>query len=77
MSIDEKLSMATEFLEHPQDSLVTGKLPVIVQCIVRNAIKTWLECSGKPREDTQREFSAVSVWIKFYNSLIKLPVSKR
>jgi hypothetical protein len=46
-----------EFLEHPQDSLITGKLPVLVQCAIKNAGLSLIECNNKARDDVKRNIT--------------------
>lgn len=54
-------NLKSEFVSHPQDSLLTGDLPVLVQCTVKNALRdrqSFIECNGKRREiNTKREMS--------------------
>ncbi len=46
-----------EFIEHPQDSLITGKLPVLVQCAIKNAGLSFIECNNKARDDVKRNIT--------------------
>jgi hypothetical protein len=47
-----------EFIEHPSDSLIIGKLPIVIQCEVINADRLTFECGGnKVREDAKRNSS--------------------
>lgn len=47
-------SSPVEFIEHPKSVYLSGKLPVIVQCIAKNAAQTYMECNNKIREDAKR-----------------------
>mgnify|MGYP001810830751 CR=1 FL=1 len=40
-----------EFLEHPQDTFVTFKTPAILQCLIKNAERTAIECNNRVKED--------------------------
>ena len=47
-----------EFIEHPSDSLIIGKTPILIQCEVINADRLTIECGGqKVREDAKRNSS--------------------
>jgi hypothetical protein len=59
-NLSPKQNQPVEFLEHPQDSLLTGKLPVIVQCVIKNAGLSFIECNSKPRDDVKRNVSWVN-----------------
>jgi len=39
------------FIEHPEDTLLTGSFPVQVKCAVKNALRLHIECAGGIRQD--------------------------
>lgn len=47
------------FMQHPQDVLITGKLPVLVQCLVKNSAQAYLECNNKIRDDVKKNVTRV------------------
>ena len=55
-----KINQSVLFVQHPEDSLITGKLPVLVQCIVRNAGLAYIECNNRTIDDIKRNVSWVS-----------------
>ena len=48
-----------EFVEHPLDSFFSGSLPVLVECVVKNAGQTFIECKDKVRNDLTRNVTIV------------------
>lgn len=50
-------SNSIEFLEHPQSSLLTGELPVLVQCTIKNAAQTLIECDANFKDSIKRTVS--------------------
>ena len=46
-----------EFVEQPQDSFLSGSLPVLVECVVKNAGQSYIECQNKIRNDLTRNIS--------------------
>ena len=48
-----------EFIEHPQDSYLSGSLPVLVECVVRHAGQSFIECNNRMRSDVTRNISLI------------------
>jgi hypothetical protein len=46
-----------EFVEHPQDAFLSGSLPVLVECLIKNAGQSFVECQNKIRSDLTRNIS--------------------
>ncbi len=46
-----------EFVEQPQDSFLSGSLPVLVECMVKNAGESFVECQNRIRNDLTRNIS--------------------
>lgn len=46
-----------EFVEHPEDTLIAGKSPAILQCSAKNADRLAIECANKVREDAKKNVS--------------------
>lgn len=68
------------FVEQPQDSLfVSGKstssAPANVKCLVKNSIKTIMECNNQIRDDVKRTVYWVNLKLEF-NLVRNVVVSK-
>lgn len=50
-----------EFVEHPEDTLIAGKSPAILQCSAKNADRLAIECANKVREDAKKNVSMVKL----------------
>ncbi len=42
------------FTEQPEDTLLTGSLPVLLKCAAKNAARLDIECNGQIRKATTR-----------------------
>jgi hypothetical protein len=49
-----------EFVEHPKDAFINGRLPASIQCVARNAERAYIECNSKIREDVKRTITVVN-----------------
>lgn len=49
-----------EFTRHPENVLLTGELPVLIQCEAKNSVQMQIECNKKIRPDTHRNISLVN-----------------
>ena len=56
MSADE---FAVEFVEHPEDTLIAGKSPAIIQCSAKNTDRLTIECANRVRDDAKKNISVV------------------
>ena len=46
-----------EFVEQPQDAFLSGSLPVLVECVIKNAGQSFVECQNRIRNDLTRNIS--------------------
>jgi hypothetical protein len=51
---------AVEFVEHPKDAYINGRVPASIQCAAKNAERAYIECNNKIREDVKRTITVVS-----------------
>jgi hypothetical protein len=49
-----------EFVEHPEDTLIAGKSPAIIQCSAKNTDRLTIECANKVRDDAKKNISMVN-----------------
>ena len=50
-------NLNVEFVEQPQDAFLSGSLPVLVECMVKNAGESFVECQNRIRNDLTRNVS--------------------
>lgn len=58
---NDDISTKVEFVEHPQELIFMGKSPSLVQCVVKNSIRSHIECNNEIRDDAKRKVYVVQL----------------